>query len=309
MTIMMRAAAMERFGPPEVLQTVRVPTPHVTADQVLVRVINAGVQLTDAAIRAGWTPPGSKVHFPQILGNEFSGVVIEVGHQVSGLAPGDEVAGFNVFGCYAEYVAVPRSQVVRKPAHVRWETAGALSASGQTAHTAMEDLRVAAGEVVLVHGAAGGVGSMFTQLAINRGATVIGTASSRNHPYLRSLGAVPIEYGAGQLGRARAAAPRIDVAFDAAGHQNLRTSIELVTDRRRVATIVDMALAQELGCRIIRSRRSAERLTDLLNRIAEGSLDVHIRHRYSLDEVAQAHHDVESGHGRGKNVLEIGHAQ
>lgn len=306
MSAVMRAAAIDSFGPPENLRVREIARPEVPADGVLVRVICAGVQLTDAAIRGGWTPPGAVIEFPQVLGNEFAGVVEEVGEDADRFRPGDEVAGFSVLGCYAEYVAVPQSQAATKPATVPWQAAGALSASGQTAHTAIEDLAVQAGEVVLVHGAAGGVGTVFTQLAVQSGATVIGTASEANHEYLKELGAVPVLYGPGQGDRIRAVADRVDVAFDAAGHENLRTAVDLVADRDRIATIVDMPLARELGCRVVRSRRSADRLADLMSRLARGDLRIHIRHRYRLDEVPDAHRDVESGHGRGKIVLDIG---
>ena len=260
MTTSMRAAAIDEFGAPDVLQVQDMSRPAAKPGEVLVRVDAAGVQPTDAAIRSGWTPPGAQIEFPQILGNEFAGVVAEVGAEVSDFRVDDEVAGFNLLGCYAEYVAVSSSQIVAKPEGVSWQVAGALSASGQTAHTAFEDLAVRSGDVVLVCGAAGGVGTIFTQLAAREGATVIGTASEVNHDYVRSLGATPVVYGAGQADRIRAVSPRIDVVFDAAGHENLRTAIELVDDRDRVATIVDMTLAVELGCRIVRSRQvSAER--------------------------------------------------
>ncbi|MFC7546368.1 alcohol dehydrogenase catalytic domain-containing protein [Plantactinospora sp. GCM10030261] len=161
----MKAAAIDSFGPPESLRMHDLPRPDTEADRVLVRVVNAGVQVTDAAIRAGWTPPGATIAFPQILGNEFAGTVEAVGPAVRGFSVGDAVLGFNTLGCYAEYVSVPASQIVHKPEPVGWQAAGALSASGQTAHTVLEELSVSAGETVVVHGAAGGVGSMFTQLA------------------------------------------------------------------------------------------------------------------------------------------------
>lgn len=303
----MRAAAIDAFGPADALTARDVDVPAAGPGEVLVRVLAAGVQITDAAIRGGWTPPGATIVFPQILGNEFAGVIDHVGPDVTGWAPGDEVAGFRVLGCYAEYVAVPATRIVRKPAGVPWEAAGVLSASGQTAHTAVDALGISAGETVLVHGAAGGVGTVFVQLAVARGARVIGTASEENHEYVRGLGAVPVEYGPGQLERIHAAtAAPVDVAFDAAGHENLRTAVHLVADRDRIATIVDMALAQELECRVIRSDRSAARLQDLMDRVDDGSLRIHVRRTYDLDEAAAAHRDVESGHGRGKIALTIG---
>ncbi|WP_017584840.1 NADP-dependent oxidoreductase [Nocardiopsis ganjiahuensis] len=302
----MRAAAIDAFGPAEALTVRDLPLPSAGTGEVLVRVRTAGVQPTDAAIRAGWTPPGATIGFPQILGNEFAGIVAEVGPGAVGFAVGDEVAGYRVLGCYAEYVNVPAEQVVHKPAGVSWLTAGALSASGQTAHTALERLGAVEGETLLVHGAAGGVGSMAVQLAVARGVRVVGTTAPVNHEYVRSLGAVPVEYGSGQLRRIRAAAPQgVDAALDTAGHGNLRTAVELVEDRNRIGTVVDIGLTRELGCLWINSNRSAARLRELLDLCDRGELAVTIRATHPLDEAYKAHLDVETGHGRGKNALVI----
>ncbi|GAA2170581.1 NADP-dependent oxidoreductase [Agrococcus versicolor] len=309
MSVSMRAAAIDAFGLPEVLTVRSMRRPDPQEDEVLVRVMAAGVQRTDAAIRSGWTPPGATIQFPQILGNEFAGVIEKVGAGITGFASGDAVLGFRVLDCYAEYVAVPASQIVPKPGGMPWEEAGALSASGQTAHTAIEALGIGEGDTVLVHGAAGGVGTIFTQLAVWAGARVVGTAGAANQDYVRALGADPVVYGDGQLDRIRALAPAVDVAFDAAGHDNLRDAIHLVEDRRRVATIVDMQLAGELRCRVIRSQRSAERLATLAALTGAARLRVHVRRIYALDEVADAHREVETGHGRGKVVLSIGDAR
>lgn len=304
---LMRAAAIDEFGPAERLTVRALPLPRVGDTDVLVRVEAAGVQLTDAAIRAGWTPPGATIEFPQVLGNEFSGTVVRTGSTVEGLAAGDAVAGFRVLGCYADYVAVPADQIVTTPQGVDWLTAGALSASGQTAHTALEALGARTGETILIHGAAGGVGTMAVQLARHRGLRVIGTASALNQDYLRSLGAVPVVYGDGELQRIRQNAPNgVDLALDAAGHGNLRIDTELLSDRERIGTIVEPGLAAELGCRWIRSDRSPHRLRELLNLCASGDLEVTVRAVYDLEQVADAHRDVETGHGRGKVALRVG---
>lgn len=304
---LMRAAAIDEFGPAERLTVRRLPVPVSGSSEVVVRVEAAGVQLTDAAIRAGWTPPGATIEFPQILGNEFSGTIVRVGSQVADFTVGDEVAGFRVLGCYAEYVSVPASQVAIKPDNMDWLTAGTLSASGQTAHTALERLDARPGETVLIHGAAGGVGSMAVQLARHRGLRVIGTSSVANQKYLRALGATPVVYGDGELDRLReaAAAEGIDLALDAAGHGNLNIATTLVDDRGRVGTIVEPALAAELGCEWITSDRSVGRLSDLLALCSRGDLQVIVRATYGLGRVADAHRDVETGHGRGKVALSI----
>ncbi|TGD32543.1 NADP-dependent oxidoreductase [Brevibacterium sp. S22] len=302
----MTAAAFDEFGPAEVLRTRRMERPSAERGEVLVRIISAGVQLTDAAIRAGWTPPGARIVFPQIPGNDFSGIVVALGSDVEDLNLGDEVLGYSMLGSYAEYAAVPASQIILKPQALSWDEAGALSASGQTALTAFEDLGIAQGDRVLVHGAAGGVGTIFTQLAVLAGAEVVGTAGEVNHHHLRALGAHPVSYGPGEMDRLRDVVAGFDAVFDAAGHENLRLAVGLVDDRARIATIVDMSLADELGCRIVRSRRTAERLGDLARLVADGRLRVHIRRTFRLDEAAEAHRDVETGHGRGKIALRIG---
>lgn len=302
--ILMRAAAINEHGPASVLREMSLPLPTPGPGEVLVRVHVAGVQLTDAAIRSGWVPPNARIEFPQILGNEFAGTVVAIGDGVDGIEVGRDVLGFRVLGCYAQYVCVHHTQLVDKPPSVSWLTAGTLSASGQTAHTALERLAAKPGETLLVHGAAGGVGSMTVQLARHRGLEVIGTADSAHHRYLEQLGAVPVAYGDGQLERLRAAAAHgIDVVLDAAGHENLRTAVQLVSGRSRIGTIVDAELASELGCRWITSDRSATRLRDLVDLCAYGRMDVHIRATYRLADVAAAHRDVETGHGRGKVAL------
>ncbi|MGW7531060.1 NADP-dependent oxidoreductase [Amycolatopsis sp. NPDC054798] len=303
----MRAAAIDEFGPAERLTTRQLPTPVAGPGEVLVRVEAAGVQPTDVAIRDGWTPPGATVEFPQILGNEFAGTIVEVDAGVTEFEAGQQVAGFRVLGCYAEYVSAPASQTALKPERVDWLTAGALSASGQTAHTALERLGARSGETILIHGAAGGVGSMAVQLARHRGLRVLGTGSAQNQEYLRTLGAIPVIYGEGELDRLRAAAPDgIGLAFDTAGQGNLRTAAELVPDRGRIGTIVEPALAKELGGQWITSDRSARRLRELLDLCARDELRVTVRAEYPLEDAASAHRDVAAGHGRGKVVLRIG---
>src|SRR5690625_2235545 len=154
----MRAAAVDSFGPPEALRIMELPIPEPGIDEVLVRVAYAGLQPADAAVRAGWAPPGSTPRFPVIPGNEFSGTVVAAGGAVSGFGEGDPVLGFRVLGCAAEYVTVPAAQLVRKPDALGWAEAGALSASGQTADTVVEALHIGQGETVVVPGAARGGG-------------------------------------------------------------------------------------------------------------------------------------------------------
>lgn len=300
----MKAVAITKYGTPDVMQVMEFADPQAGPGQVRVRVKSAGVQPVDTAVRGGWTV--FPVQFPQILGNEFAGLVDQVGEGVSDFAIGSEVIGWSVLACYAEYVVVGTDQIAAKPREMPWDVAGVLSASGQTAHTALRELGVGQGDTVLIHAAAGGVGTVAVQLARAWGATVIGTASERNHEYLRSIGAIPVAYGDGLVERVRDVAPGgVDAALDAIGGEALPASVELVADRSRIGTIVGFDAAPRLGVRAIRSQRSAARLAELIELYVQDKLKIHIWKSFPMHEAAAAHREVETGHVRGKVVLTI----
>ncbi|MGK4580933.1 NADP-dependent oxidoreductase [Kitasatospora sp. HPMI-4] len=300
----MLASIFDRPGGPEVLRVAELPVPVPGPGQVLVRVLAAGIQPADTAIRGGWTPPGAAVELPAVPGNEFAGVVERLGEGTTGWTAGDEVLGFQLLGGHAQYIAVDADRLVAKPAAMPWTAAGSLSASGQTAHVALTELEVGRGDVLLVHGAAGGVGTVAVQLARAWGATVIGTASERNHGYLRELGAIPVAYGPGLADRVRALAPTgVDAAFDAAGRGALEASVELVADRTRIGTIVDYETAERLGLRGLRGLRTAARLAELVRLWEAGGLRLETAATFPLSRAAEAHRLVEDGHVRGKAVI------
>ncbi|WP_409344439.1 NADP-dependent oxidoreductase [Paenibacillus sp. MBLB4367] len=302
----MKAIGFHSFGSPDVLQVMTFEDPQAGPGQVRVRVKAAGVQPADLAVRTGWTPPGATVQFPQIVGNEFAGIVDQIGEGVTGFSIGSKVIGFRMLECYAEYVVADAEQIVSKPAGMPWEAAGVMSASGQTAHTALRTLGIGHGDTVLIHAAAGGVGTFAVQLALAWGATVIGTASERNHEYLRSLGAIPVAYGEGLVDRVRALAPDgVSAAFDAVGGEAVHASVELVSDRNRIGTIAAFELAEQMGIRGIRSQRSAARLAELAELYGQGKLRVHIWKSFPLEQAANAHREVATGHVRGKVVLTV----
>ncbi|MBD2868779.1 NADP-dependent oxidoreductase [Paenibacillus arenilitoris] len=302
----MKAAAIAAFGGPEMLRLTEFDAPEPGPGEVRVRVRAAGVQPVDCAARSGWSPPGLSPSLPLIVGNEFAGVIDRLGDGVEGFAAGDEVLGFRSLGCYAEYVVVSAAQLAAKPPGMPWEIAGGLSGAGQTAHTAMEELRVGPGDTVLINGAAGGVGTVAVQVARERGAAVIATGREENHDYLRSLGAVPVTYEEGLADRIRVLAPRgVDAALDAAGGLGLAVAVELVEDKDRIGTIYAFDRYKELGVRWISSKRSAARLSELVDLYVKGKLRVHVRKTYPLEQAAEAHREIETGHGRGKIVLTI----
>ena len=219
----MKAVRFSRFGGPEVLEIVDLPDPHPGPGQVRIAVRAAGVNPSDWKKRQGLMDE----ELPQTLGYEAAGVVDELGEGVADVAVGDRVFGLSGAGAAQAELAV-LSYYAPIPPSLDFPEAAALPAAIETATRALDQLGVVGGSMLLVNGASGSVGSAAVQLAVARGARVIGTASPANHDYLRSLGAEPVAYGAGLGGRVRALAPDgVDVALDVAGSGVLPELIEL----------------------------------------------------------------------------------
>lgn len=301
---MTRAVVFDEYGGPEVLRLADLPDPEPGPGQVRIRVRAAGVQPADTKLRSGAWRNWASVTFPARLGNEAAGVIDAIGADVTDFGLGDEVLG-PANGAYADTVVTDARLIALKPAAVSWNEAGALSASGQTASTVLEDLGVGPGETLLINAAAGGVGLMAVQIAVARGVRVIGTAREANHDFLRQLGAIPVTYGPGLADRVRAAAAPegVDAALDAAGGDALDVSLEIVGKPDRVGTIVDQAAASRLGVRSLGTRRSGSRLAELVAMAAAGELRVFVWKEFPLDRAADAHRESENRHLRGKIVL------
>lgn len=303
-----RAVVFTSHGGPDVLHAVGLPVPHPGPGQVRVCMRAAGVQPFDCAFRRGDLRGFLPATFPQTLGNDFAGVVDAVGDGVTDLAAGDHVVGYCTLTAHAELIVVDADQLVRRPATLPWEVAGGLSASGQTAYNALHDLGVRAGDTLLVHAAAGGVGTIAVQLAREWGVTVIGTASEPNHDYLRSLGTQPVAYGPGLVDRVRDLAPHgVDVALDCIGGQAVPVSLELIEDRNRIGTLADYAAVERYGVRRPGGDRSAQNLATLVGLHTAGRLHLPIQAAFPLARAADAHREVETGHVRGKVVLLAGY--
>lgn len=304
---MAKVVMFDGYGGPDVLHVAEVPDPEAGPGQVRIRIRAAGVQPFDCATRRGDFAAYSPLRFPVRLGNEAAGVIDQVGGGIADFAPGDEVIAFMTMEGYADTVVVPAGQVARKPAAMPWPQAGGLTASGQTAWTALDELAIEPGETLLVHAAAGGVGTMAVQVGRIRAATVIGTASPRNHDYLRSLGAIPVTYGPGLAERVRAAAPggSVDKVLDAiGGAEVLEASLELTRgERDRIVTVADWTNSARLGIRRIGTERSVRKLRELTDLYTRGRLRVEVADTFPLERAADAHRAVETGHVRGKVVL------
>ena len=300
----MRAITFEQFGGPEVLHLSEVPEPQAGPGQVRIRVRAVGVNPIEGKIRSGTMEAAFPTPLPAIPGSEVAGVVDQLGEGVTDLVVGDEVLGWADSGAYAEYAT--GTQLAKKPAGLDWAIAAAIPAGGETARRALGLLGVGPGETLIVHGAAGNVGTFAVQLATDAGAIVIGTASEANQDYVRALGAVPVVYGDGLVERVRALAPGgVDAALDVAGKGALEDSIELTGGTERVVTIADMNAAA-LGVRFARGTakdRSIPALTDLAVEVAEGDIHVTVSHTFPLADAAEAARVSDAGHVRGKLVL------
>jgi NADPH:quinone reductase-like Zn-dependent oxidoreductase len=246
---MLKAVRFSQFGGPEVLEVVDLPDPHPGPGQVRIAVRAAGVNPSDWKKRKGLMDS----ELPQTMGYEAAGVVDELGEGVADVAVGDRVFGFSAEGAAQAELAV-LSWYAPIPPSLDFPGAAALPAAIETATRALDQLasggKSGTGSTLLINGASGSVGSAAVQLAVVRGARVIGTASPANHEYLRSLGAEPVAYGAGLAGRVRVLAPDgVDVALDVAGSGVLPELIELAGGPEHVVTIADFDGAQEHGVR------------------------------------------------------------
>ncbi|MDJ0356305.1 NADP-dependent oxidoreductase [Paenarthrobacter sp. PH39-S1] len=294
----------DEYGGPEVLHLRERETSSPGEGQVRVRVSVAGIQQVDAKLRRGQFAAGKPATVSMTLGNEFSGVIDEVGAGVSTLVPGQAVLGFGSAIAYSESVIVPADQVITKPDGVSFEVAGALSGAGQTAANAVETLNVGPGDTLLIHAAAGGVGTLAIQLARMRGVSVIGTASEANHDYLRRLGAIPVVYGPGLIERVRdAATTGVDAALDLIGGPATEVSNELVADRQRIGTTVNDEAAARFGVHRLRGVRSTRLLQELVTLVADGKVILPITGVYEPVQAPEAHSVIDAGHVHGKIIL------
>jgi NADPH:quinone reductase-like Zn-dependent oxidoreductase len=310
----MFAVQFERFGPPEVLTLGAAPEPHPGPHQVRIAVKATAVSPVDLALREGSSPASKNLALPHIPGVDAAGVIDEIGAEVTDYAVGDEVFGAvdvaRLGGASAQYAVL--DFWTPKPHGMTWAEAGAAGTGIETATRALDLLDIQDGTTLLVDGAAGGVGSIVVQLAVARGARVIGTARPDSHQFLRELGVEPVDYGRGLPVRIRAltAAP-VDRALDVAGAGSLTELIELVGTADSVVTLADFG-ASTYGVRLSMGRlggqpdgvhglASAAALAD------QGRFRVPVRDTYPAHQAAKAHETAARPPRRGKIVLDMTH--
>ncbi len=309
----MKAAALDRFGGPEVLHTETLPVPRLKATQVLIRLDSAGIGVWDPEVRSGGVELGKR-GFPFVIGNDGAGEVVAVGRKVKRIGVGDRVYAYSFEGgFYAEYVALDEDSVAPIPPGLSAEEAGALGADGVTALRGLDDhLHLAPGQALMVYGASGGIGHLAVQLAKRMGARVLAVASGDDGVGLvRRLGAdAAVDGKRGDVARAvRELAPGgLDAALVLVHGSSLGPALALVRKGGRIAYpngVEPVPSAPEgvtlLAYDGVPGRDALERLNRL---IAAGPFHVELGRTYRLEDAAQAHREI-GQHHLGKLALRM----
>ncbi|MDQ0574051.1 NADP-dependent oxidoreductase [Agromyces albus] len=319
MTETMRALVIDRVGAPDELHIAEVPMPRRVSDEVLVRVVAAGVNPIDMKTRAGRGVSAAITGYPAVLGNDFAGVVETVPYAQHPLQPGDRVYGMGrvprLGGSYAEFISVSSMSLTPMPATLGFVEAAAVPLAALTAWGAVIDTaRAHDGQRMLIHAGAGGVGHFAVQFASYFGANVTATCSSRNADLVRALGARHvIDY---ERERFERVAHDQDVVIDLIGNGTDDTSTRSLDALRPDGLIVTVptgswpTMAEDAAARGIRATGysvspDARTLAVITRLIDDGAVRVHVEQEFPLEEGAEAHRVLEGGHVRGKLVLRV----
>ena len=305
----MKAIRIHQYGGPEVLAQVEMQRPTPGSDEVLVKVHAAAVNPIDWKMRAGHVKQVFPLTFPATLGWDVSGTVEEVGNKVTQFKRGDEVYALVKGGGYAEYVVATEAIVAKKPRTLDHIQAASVPVSGLTALQALfEVAQLRAGQKVLIHAAAGGVGNFAVQLAKARGAYVIGTASSKNQTFLSDLGVdQPLDY---QKTRFEDAVHDVDVVLDTIGGETQERSFKVLKKGGILVSLVQppaQESATQYGVRALfyGGHASSSDLTEIAKLIDDGKVKTVVETVIPLAEARRAHELSETGHARGKIVLKV----
>ena len=307
----MKAVRIHKYGGPEVLTYEDAPRPQPGAGEVLIRVHAAGVNPVDRAIREGYFKERLQYKLPFVPGWDVAGVVETVGSGVTRLKPGDEVYGRTDLareGSYAEYMVARESEIALKPKSIDFVTAAAIPLAALTAWQALFDNGSSAGQTVLIHGAAGGVGHFAVQLAKIKGARVIATASQRNQEFLRSLGADQvIDYN---TTRFEDVVHDVDMVLDTITGETADRSYQVIKKGGIYVSILRPPSEEKAAARGVRTGHTfvrADVAQSRRNRKARGFREAQGLDRKSVSspEAAAAHTLNATGHTRGKIVLRV----
>lgn len=303
----MRAYGFSEYGGPENQDFLDLPTPEPGPSELLVAVHAAGVNPVDVKIRSGAMSEMMAMDLPVVLGREAAGVVEQVGKDVDGFAVGDEVLGSVApgSGAFAPHALLTASNAVKKPTGLSFADAATLPVAGATAYDAVVQLGLGTGQTLLIVGAGGGVGVVAAQLARDAGVMVVGTASESKRELVESLDATLVVYGDGVADRVREILPDgVDAILDLVGGDALRAVAEL-TANGRIVTTTDPGTAAEFGGAYVEHPGSSDTLAAIADLVADGKVDPHVEDLVPLDEAHAAIAAVETGHPRGKIVVQV----
>jgi NADPH:quinone reductase-like Zn-dependent oxidoreductase len=308
----MKAVRIHAYGGPEVLHYEEIPVPTLSSGDILIRVRAAGINPVDWKIREGYLQGVLKHQLPLTLGWDVSGEVVATDPEATGFNLGDEVyvrPNIERDGGYAEYIAVKASEAAHKPTSLDHLHAAAVPLAGLTAWQALVDAaQLSAGQTVLIHAAAGGVGSLAVQLAKARGAQVIATASGVNIGLVKQLGADQcIDYTRAAF---EDAIEPVDVVFDTMGGDTQERSWQLLKPGGILVSVVSppsKEIAAQHGVRraFVFIHASGDQLSALANLIDQGKIKPIIHSVLPLAEARQAQVISQGGHARGKIILRV----
>ena len=309
----MKAVRIHEYGNSDVLAFEDAPMPSITSNEVLVKVVAASVNPVDWKIREGYLKEMISYSMPVILGWDVSGVVTEVGSDVTRFSVGDSVYSrpdIKRNGTYAEYVAIRENEVALKPLTISHNEAASLPLAGITAWEALiTTAQISAGQKVLIHAGSGGVGTLAVQIAKSRGAYVIATTSGKNKALVKSLGADEvIDY---QTQNFAEVLSDIDVVFDTLGGDIQESSWSVLKQDGILVSIVSPPpeeKAKELNIRsaFVFIEPNAPILEELSKLVEQGKLRPVIGAEFALQDIVKAHTLSESGRTVGKIVLYVG---
>ncbi|MBP3964760.1 NADP-dependent oxidoreductase [Paenibacillus lignilyticus] len=304
-----KAIRVHQYGGSEELQLEEIPRPQPGEGEVLVCVHAAGVLPIEWKVRQGMFKQFRPLTFPYIPGSSLAGIVEEVGPGVTSFAKGQAVFGRTTHGSYAEYTLASVEFLAAKPDEISFDEAATISGGATTAWSALFEVGgLEAGERVLIHGAAGGVGLFAVQLAKWRGAEVIGTCGTDNVDYAASLGAdVIVDY---KQARFEDVAADVDLVLDTVGGETQNRSFDVLKPGGRLISLVSQPSAeraQERGVTAMFSNKlpAADSLGKIAALMADGLVKTHVGARFPLAEAAKAQDLCQSGHGRGRIVLHL----
>ncbi|MCL9781005.1 NADP-dependent oxidoreductase [Vibrio sp. S4M6] len=308
--------AITQFGGPEVLSIQSSPVPKPQPGEVLVKVAFSGVNPIDVKTRSGvgWAASQNKDKLPWVPGYDISGEIVEVADDTRKFKVGDNVVGFIGFplsgGGYSQYVAVPESELSLIPDAVTMEAAAVLPLAGQTAVQALDKAQVTEGDRVLILAGAGGVGHLAVQVAVAAKAEVYTTCSESNLDYMATLGAHAINY---EFAPVSERLEEVDVLIDLVGGDAALDAMKCLRDNARIVTVPTISAemicekAKMLGFQAmgILVEPDPEQLDTMLYMVSVGLLKTEIQKVYPMSDVADAHRQIETGHTRGKVLLDM----